>query len=78
MDTSAPKIFSSAADALEWVVNQEGVVTVYHCLDNFLIVAPAGSRQCEVDMQKLVRVFDRPRVPIAVEKLDEPAMVLTF
>ena len=56
---SAPKIFTALADALEWVVRQAGVEEVMHYLDDFLIVGAPDSDQCMVDLQRLLRVFDR-------------------
>ena len=35
---SALKIFNAVADAVEWIVCQQGVSTVFHYLDDFLIV----------------------------------------
>ena len=35
---SAPKIFTSIADALEWRLKRIGVQQVFHYLDDFLIV----------------------------------------
>ena len=31
----APKIFTAIADAVEWLVKQDGVESVLHYLDNF-------------------------------------------
>ena len=75
---SAPKIFTGLADALEWRLKYEGVETVFHYLDDFLIVSPPGSRRCGDDLHKLVTLFNRLRVPIAPEKLAGPSTVLTF
>ena len=35
---SAPKIFTSVADALEWRLKSMGLYQVFHYLDHFLIV----------------------------------------
>ena len=75
---SAPKIFTALADALEWRLKYEGVETVFHYLDDFLIVSPLGSRRCGDDLHKLETLFNRLRVPIAPEKLAGPSTVLTF
>lgn len=40
---SAPIIFSTVADALEWIVKVEGAIHIFHYVDNFVIVAPPGS-----------------------------------
>ena len=75
---SAPKIFTALADALEWIVRQAGVETVFHYLDDFLIVGSPASEQCKVDLQRLLEVFGRLHIPIAVEKLEGPAMIIIF
>ena len=75
---SAPKIFTAVADALEWVIRQEGVERLFHYLDDFLIVAAPRSDQCEEDLRRLLNIFDRLRIPIAIEKLEGPAVTLTF
>ena len=36
--SSAPKIFNSVADALEWCVSREGVEFIFHYLDDFAVV----------------------------------------
>ena len=35
---SAPKIFNSVADVVEWVVRVHGVSELFHYLDDFLVV----------------------------------------
>ena len=34
---SAPKIFTAVADAAEWIARQQGVTTILHYLDDFLV-----------------------------------------
>ena len=74
----SPKIFTALADALEWIVRQAGVETVFHYLDDFLIVGNPASEQCKVDLQRLLEVFGRLHIPVAFEKLDGPAMIIIF
>lgn len=75
---SAPKIFTSVADALEWCLRLEGLQQVYHYLDDFLIMAQPDSQQGREDLHKLQRVFDKLGVPVAEEKLEGPSVCLTF
>ena len=75
---SAPKIFSAMADALEWRLKYEGVETIFHYLDDFLIVAPPGSSRCAENLDKLLSLFKRLQIPIAPEKLEGPTTRLTF
>ena len=74
---SAPKIFNALADALEWLIRQEGVESIMHYLDDFFIVASSGE-SCEEALRKLLTVFARLNVPIATEKLEGPTRTLTF
>ena len=41
---SAPKIFNAVADAVEWIVKQQGVDCVQHYLDAFLVIGQPGSK----------------------------------
>ena len=42
---SAPKIFSAVADALEWILTQQGVSHSIHYLDDFFTVGSPTSRR---------------------------------
>ena len=53
---SASKIFTTIADAAEWVVKQEGVDSVIHYLDNFLLVGPPASPECAGALTTLLSV----------------------
>ena len=75
---SAPKIFNTLADVLEWILKQEGVDWVYHYLDDFLVVGAPNSDQCMRQLQTLLSVFDNLNIPVAMEKLEGPARILTF
>ena len=65
---SAPKIFTAIADALEWIVSKAGVRTMFHYLDDFLIVAHPASNQCRDDLRRLLDVFTHLRVPIETRR----------
>ena len=44
---SAPKLFSTVADALLWIAEQEGLSQpVMHYLDNFFFIGPPRSPVC--------------------------------
>ena len=56
---SAPKIFTAVADALECCAWEQKVSQIYHYLDDFIIVGPPDSDQCQKDLSTLgARVFD--------------------
>ena len=50
---SVPKIFTALADALQWIMEREGVSIVVHNLDEFLFLGPPDSPVCT---QNLTRV----------------------
>ena len=49
---SAPYTFNSVADMVEWIIlNKYNVTDLMHYLDDFLMVGPAGSDQCALNLQ---------------------------
>ena len=75
---SAPKIFSVLADALAWVLYQEGVSYQLHYLDDFLLLGPPGSSACSEALACTQRVCRNLGVPIASHKTEGPSTELTF
>ena len=75
---SAPKIFTALADAMEWVVRQEGVDFIIHYLNNFLLVGVPASQECTGALTALLSACDRLGFPVAREKLEGPGSRLTF
>ena len=75
---SAPKIFTAVADAVQWILQQEGVRFVIHFLDDFLLVGAPESGECAFALSVLFRVFARLGLPVALEKLAGPATCLVF
>ena len=75
---SAPKIFTAVADAVEWIVREEGVDFVVHYLDDFLVMGAPGSDECAAALRKLLDVFQRLGLPVALNKLEGPSSKLVF
>jgi hypothetical protein len=75
---SAPKIFNAVADTLHWHLQQGGIRYLYHYLDDFIIVAPPQSSQCQQDLTLLQRECGRLGVPIAAHKTEGPSTCLVF
>ena len=83
---SAPKVFNTLADALEWIVHHEGVEWIFHYLDDFVVIGLPGTLQCQraldtlirvckqlaVPLDTLIRVCKQLAVPLAPEKQDGP------
>ena len=74
----APKIFNAGADALEWILQQEGVVICQHCLVNFFVAGPPDSQACQRALETLDRVCGQLGVPMAAHKREGPTKCLTF
>ena len=75
---SAPKIFTAVADALEWMIEQEGVCPIMHYLDDFLLVGTPDGQDCSRSLDTFLTMCDCLGVPIAWDKLVGPTTVLTF
>ena len=75
---SAPKIFNTVADALEWVVRRDGVREVFHYLDDFLVLGHPNSAECGHNLAKLLQWSQWLGFPIAFEKVEGPLTRMTF
>ena len=49
-----------------------------HYLDDFLIIAPAGSQKGKNDLRRILSLFERLQVPVALEKIEGSVTRLTF
>ena len=78
---SAPKLFNAVADALEWVMVNEGgaqVEFVIHYLDDFLFGGRPGSEACSRALDHGLRLCRTVGFPVMQEKVLGPATVLDF
>ena len=73
---SAPKLFSAVADVLEWILQQAGVETVVHYLDDFLVMGK--EQQCAESLRRTIQVCNQLGVPLKSSKVEGPAKILTF
>ena len=62
---SAPKIFNSVADSLEWVDQKRGVKEICHYLDNFLVAGKSSSTEGSVAMSTLLCPLKLLGFPVA-------------
>ena len=76
--SSAPKIFTGVADAVEWIAKREGVDSVLHYLDDYLVVGLPESDECTRFLSTLTSLCARLGLPVALEKLEGLTCVLTF
>ena len=69
---SAPMLFNAYADALEWILRQEGNQHLIHYLDDFLLLGPPHSQACQQDLAGMLSTCHRLGVPLAADKIEGP------
>ena len=74
----APLIFSAVADALQWIMTQQGVTWLVHYLDNFLMLGPSGSPECDNNMSTMITVCDEAGLLVKPSKTVSPTAVISF
>ena len=75
---TVPIIFTTVADALEWIFRQRGVEEIDHYLDNFITMGPSGSQVCGRNLDIIFQACEELGVPLAMEKLKGPTTRLIF
>ena len=75
---SAPKIFNAVADALNWHLLRSGIRYILHYLDDFIVIGPPDSAECQRAMDILDQICSILGVPIAEHKRDGPTTCLVF
>ena len=75
---SAPKIFNVVVDVLEWHIRRLDVSLIHHYLDDFIVMGPPSSSQCQRDLQLLEEECHKLELPSAEPKLIGPTTCLTF
>ena len=75
---SAPKIFNALPDALLWIMGHNGVRSILHYLDDYLLFGDPESQQCAEALKLAVLLCEYLGVPIAKLKLERPVTVVVF
>ena len=75
---SAPKIFNSVADALEWIVRARGAKLTYHYLDDFVVIGMPASSECARSLETLLDACKELGIPVAAHKCTGPTTCLVF
>ena len=75
---SAPILFNAYADALEWILRDQGVSKILHYLDDFLVIGAPDSGECQEYLDKMLAVCAALGVPLATEKVEGPSSSLSF
>jgi len=75
---SAPLIFSAIADALLYIMLQDGVTWAIHYIDDFLMIGGPRAPECQLNMQRMHRTCSEAGLPLEPEKTVGPSTILTF
>ena len=75
---SAPIIFNAYADALEWILKDHGCRYIIHYLDDFLVIGPPNSLECQTGLNTMLSICKSLGVPLADEKIEGPSTCLSF
>ena len=75
---SVPKIFSTFADALAWILHSRGVAWQLHYLDDFLFMGPPADESCAKVLEVALDTCKELGVPVAAHKTEGPATQLGF
>ena len=73
---SAPLIFTAVADAIEWIIRQQGVQDISHYVDDFIFFGAPHSQECAVAMGIGLQTLDILGAPIEPDKSEGPATIL--
>ena len=75
---SAPYIFSSVADLVEWVLKKQYDVSfLLHYLDDFHTLGPPNSQTCQRNLDTCIQQFQDWGIPLHPGKLEGPSTLLT-
>ena len=75
---SAPKLFNILADLLCWIAQQHGISQILHYLDDFLLIGPPRSPECQQNLNTFMQLCTNLGVPLAPNKMEGPSTSLTF
>ena len=75
---SAPKIFCALSDTIEWILQQRGVSSCLHYIDDFITFGRADSHECQTNLTTILDTCKELGIPLAQHKIEGPAQALTF
>ena len=75
---SAPLIFSAVADALQYMMIQNGATFVDHYVDDFITVGAPKSSECADNFRIMHYTCDTAGAPVEEQKSEGPATTLPF
>ena len=75
---SAPFIFSSVADLLEWILGHNyGLNFLLHYLDDFYTLGPPNSPACQYNLDTCIWLFKDWHIPLHPGKVEGPSTCVT-
>ena len=75
---SAPCIFNSLAEAIEWLAKQSSTVHIHHYFDDFFLGGEPGSEQCAHQLHSPTTLCTNLGVPLAEDKMEGPSTTLEY
>ena len=66
------------ANALQWILEQNGIQAVLHYLDDFLIIGTPHPEDCKWALEATLLLCKLLDVPVAAHKTEGPGGVLVF
>ena len=66
------------ADLVSWITGQHGVSCMLHYLDDFLLMGPPHSSDCQQDLDTFIQLCSYLGIPLASEKIEGPTTSLSF
>lgn len=75
---SAPLIFTAVADALQWMMEQNGAMFIDHYLDDFVTVGKPDSEECASNLKIMHETCNNSGTPVEEDKSEGPATLLPF
>ena len=72
---SAP---NAVADALKWILREQGIVYIWHYLDDFFVARMLGSNECMNALSTMLRICKILGIPLADEKVAGSTTTITI
>ena len=75
---SAPIIFNLVADALLWILCEQGIHSIFHYLDDFITMGEPRTNECERNMRIIHTICELLEAPLSLEKCIGLTLTLTY
>ena len=75
---SSPRRFNEFADALEYIMKQDGVTDVCHYLDDYLTAGPQNTNICQINLDHMLNTCDRVGFAVNPSKIATPTTEIEF